>query len=91
MYILHIPSWFPDESKPFTGNFIEKHIEAISLCIPCVTLRIEKTAEPNKPMEDRLISPNNRLITYYVHQKEGYFNKIKSKILTQFQYRRASF
>ena len=90
MYILHIPSWFPDESKPFTGNFIEKHIEAISLCIPSVTLRVEKTVDPHKPMEDRLLTPNNRLITYYVHQKEGFLHKFRAKIMTQFMYQKGS-
>ena len=34
MYILHLPSWTPNENDPLNGNFIDKQIEAISLYAP---------------------------------------------------------
>jgi glycosyltransferase involved in cell wall biosynthesis len=41
-------------------------------------------------MKDELLSPNNRLITYYVHYKKGIFNKYKSKFLTHFYYQKGA-
>ncbi len=90
MYILHIPSWFPEMNKPYTGNFIEKHIDSIASFFPSITLRIEKTEVKNKPMKDELLSPNNRLITYYIHYKKGIVNKYKSKFLTHFYYQKGA-
>jgi glycosyltransferase involved in cell wall biosynthesis len=90
MYILHIPSWFPELNKPYTGNFIEKHIESIASYIPSITLRIEKTSEKNKTMKDELLSPNNRLITYYIHYKQGFISKYKSKIFTHLDYQKGA-
>ena len=30
MRILLIPSWFPNENKPFDGNFVERHVNIIA-------------------------------------------------------------
>jgi hypothetical protein len=51
MYILHSPSWFPDEHNPYSGNFIEKHVSAIALRYRCITLRVVPNERPIKKIE----------------------------------------
>ena len=69
-YILHIPSWFPDDRNPYCGNFIEKHISAISLRNRCVTLRVISKVQPVEKIE--FIEVENNIIV------NGYYKRYKS-------------
>ena len=53
MYIFHIPSWVPSEEEPFNGNFITRHIEAISSYIPCITLQLFKSRDCREKLINR--------------------------------------
>lgn len=88
MYILHLPSWFPEAQKPYTGNFIEKHIEAIAAQVSSITLRVVKTDDLKQRFTDQLVSPDNRVITFYVLQKKGFLNKVYHKLFILFLYQK---
>lgn len=86
MYILHLPSWFPEADKPFTGNFIEKHIDAISLFQDSITLKVVKSYDCRPKMTDEIISPKNRVITFYLSPKNGIIGRLLNKTLTKYYY-----
>lgn len=79
MYILHLPSWFPDDHHPYNGNFIEKHIDAISKYSPSVTLRVTKKVEFDAPRLVETRGDNIVITLFYKHRKSllgRFFNKI---------------
>lgn len=86
MYILHIPSWFPDFEKPYTGNFIEKHIGAISKMEPGITLKVVKSGNISHRMTDLLPSEGNRVVTYFVKQRSGWIGKVWMAIFIKLYY-----
>ena len=86
MYILHIPSWFPDFEKPYTGNFIEKHIGAISKMEPGITLKVVKSGTITQRMTDLLVSEGNRVVTYFVKQRSGWIGKVWMAIFIKLYY-----
>jgi len=86
MYILHIPSWYPDFEKPYTGNFIEKHISAISKMEPGITLKVVKSGTVSQRMTDLLVSEGNRVVTYFVKQRSGWIGKVWMAILIKLYY-----
>lgn len=88
MYILHLPSWFPEADKPYTGNFIEKHIDSISLFQDSITLKVVKSYECRPKMKDEIVSPKNRVITFYLSPKNGVAGRLWNKILTNYYYYR---
>ncbi len=73
MYILHLPSWTPNENDPLNGNFIDKQIEAISLYTPSITLRLIKDKTKNHT-EINKNNPQNNVITKYL--KASFWDKI---------------
>lgn len=86
MYILHIPSWYPDYEKPFTGNFIEKHISALSRFEPGITLKVVKSGAITQRMTDQLVSEGNRVVTYFVKQRSGWIGKVWIAIFIKLYY-----
>ena len=40
MHILHLASWYPDDIEPYTGDFVQRHLEAVSLFIPVTVFHI---------------------------------------------------
>lgn len=86
MYILHIPSWFPDFEKPYTGNFIEKHISAISKFEAGITLKVVKSGTITQRMTDLLVSEGNRVVTYFVKQRSGWIGKVWMTIFIKLYY-----
>lgn len=89
MYILHIPSWFPDEQNPYTGNFIEKHIEAISKYSPSVTLKVVRKQQFDS---SRLIEKkeDNTLFARFYKPKKTLFGRFFSKIYRHYLYRKSA-
>jgi len=73
MYILHLPSWTPNENDPLNGNFIDKQIEAISLYAPSITLRLIKDKTKNHT-EINKNNLQNIVITKYL--KASFWDKI---------------
>ncbi len=65
MYIFHIPSWVPSEEEPFNGNFITRHIEAISSYIPCITLQLFKSRDCRETLINRE-KENNIIVSAYI-------------------------
>lgn len=86
MFILHIPSWYPDFEKPYTGNFIEKHISAISKYEPGITLKVVKSGTITQKMTDLYVSEGNRVVTYFVKQRSGWIGKVWMAILIKLYY-----
>lgn len=87
MYILHIPSWFPDEENAFRGNFIEKHIDAISQFYPSVTLKVVKKNQFDSP---RLIEKkgNNIIVTYFYKTKRSFIGRIWNRFNRKYRYQK---
>ncbi|MDR3047999.1 MAG: glycosyltransferase [Bacteroidales bacterium] len=89
MYILHLPSWFPDAENPYKGNFIEKHIDAISDFYPCITLQvvgIEKVTRKCATEE----KDNNIIIRYFYKKSHNLFRKAYNKFYKEYLYHKGA-
>ena len=88
MYILHIPSWFPDDKNPYSGNFIEKHISAIAKFYTSVTLKIvlDDECKRDKTIEKR---ENETIITYYIHRRTTLLGRAFVKLYREYLYEKA--
>ncbi|MCL2168233.1 MAG: glycosyltransferase family 4 protein [Lentimicrobiaceae bacterium] len=87
-YILHIPSWFPDDLNPYCGNFIEKHVSAIALRHRCITLRIIPKTQPEKKIEF-IESENHTIVNGYCKKYSQLPLKIFTKIEKVYLYHKA--
>ena len=85
MYILHLPSWFPCDKMPYSGNFIEKHIAAISIHRKCVTLRVVKGAKVQKREG---VTDNNTLVEYFIKDRTSLAGKVWMKFCEWYYYRK---
>ena len=85
MYTLHLPSWFPSEKMPFSGNFIEKHIAAIAMHRKCVTLRVVRGEKIQKHENE---NENNILIEFFIDNKTSFLGKIRMKCFEWYYYRK---
>ena len=41
-YILTIPGWYPSRHDPFTGDFVQRHVQSIALYEKVVVLHLVK-------------------------------------------------
>ena len=95
MYILHLPSWFPNNMTPFSGNFIEKHIQAISMTTKCVTLRVARfdgnvKEECSETIDYRSQTnqDNNIIVEYRIKNRTHILGKVWLKICEWYYYRK---
>ena len=89
MYILHIPSWFPSDKAPYNGNFIEKHIDTISIYEKCVTLRVVRTTNlPNAAFSIHNLSKNNIVVEYFIKTGTSFLGKVWMKICERYCYQK---
>ncbi len=44
-YALHVASWYPVHDKPFAGDFIQRHIQAIADKFPSCVLHVHRIAQ----------------------------------------------
>lgn len=86
-YILHLPSWFPDDQHPYSGNFIEKHITAISRYIPSVTLRVERVGKLHE-REKEICDGNETRLIYFIKRRKSLPGKFLMKLQERFFYER---
>ena len=88
MYILHIPSWFPDDKNPYSGNFIEKHISAIARFCTSVTLKVvfNDECKRDKTIEKR---ENETIITYFIQRRKSFAGKVFAKLYRDYLYEKA--
>jgi len=70
---------------PYSGNFIEKHIAAISMHRNCVTLRV---AKGNKTQKRENKSENNILVEYCIKDRRSFFGKAWMKLCECYYYRK---
>ena len=85
MYILHLPSWFPCDKMPYCGNFIEKHIAAISMYRKCVTLRVVRG---KKIQRSETENDNNILVEYFIKDRASLPGKVLMKLCEWYYYRK---
>ena len=89
MYILHIPSWFPNEQNPYDGSFIEKHVSCIAMRYRSITLRVIPKMQIVNKME--FIEKDNHIFVNCYYKKYSSFpKKIWSKIEKEYLYRKAA-
>lgn len=94
VYILHIPSWFPNDQMPFRGNFIEKHIEAISMEQKCVTLRVVRNSTINTPkkwvkgLKGKEVNDFNILVEYFIKNRTSFLGKVWMRIGEWYYYQK---
>jgi glycosyltransferase involved in cell wall biosynthesis len=43
--VLWLASWYPNEREPFSGDFIQRHAEAVSICLPVKVIYVGKQAD----------------------------------------------
>ena len=91
MNILILPSWYPNKLSPFDGDFIQRHVKAISAyCKPYViyVIKDEKgTATKDKATEVNMANGFTEVITYYKAVKTG-INWV-DRFLSQRRYEKA--
>ena len=86
--ILVLPSWYPHKLSPFDGDFIQRHVQAISAYAKQVVIFVVKD-EAGKITRDVLVEKNEcknltEIIAYYKPCKTGL--KITDKIISQRKY-----
>lgn len=87
MYVLHIPSWFPDDKSPYAGNFIEKHIAAIAMFYPSVSVKVVFTDHFQQRRSIEKSGAETR-ITYYIKRRQWLPARLFSKIYRNYLYRK---
>ncbi|MBP6432458.1 MAG: glycosyltransferase [Ferruginibacter sp.] len=88
--ILVLPSWYPNKLSPYDGDFIKRHVEAISLYQNQTVIYVVKD-ENGIMTKDVLIEINldnniTEQIIYYKPIKTGF--KMFDKLLSQIKYKR---
>jgi glycosyltransferase involved in cell wall biosynthesis len=79
---------------PFSGNFIEKHIAAISMSQKCVTLRVVRGKKKPESIacpiahQHPYSSDNNILIEYFIKKRTSFLGKIWMKTCEWYYYRK---
>jgi len=93
MYILHLPSWFPNEMMPYSGNFIEKHIAAISKFQKSITLKVIQTkAKRRHSMAVSTLSTkeqdadNHIMVEYFITTRTSLVGRLWMKICERYYY-----
>ena len=76
-YTLVIPSWYPTDTQPLNGIFIEKHVRAISCFHDVVVMYV--TGDQKRHAEEKAISDS---YTSYTH----YYAETGSRGFNQFKY-----
>jgi len=88
MFILHLPSWFPNDKNPLHGNFIEKHIAAISKFQKCVTLRVVRVEKKNGFHGISTVNDNNILVEFSILKRSSFLGKVWMKLCEYYFYRK---
>lgn len=58
LHILAISSWYPSEKKPFSGNFVQRHIQTIALQHQVTLLNVESKIGISKIEFERKVTGN---------------------------------
>ncbi|MDL2326254.1 glycosyltransferase family 4 protein [Bacteroidales bacterium OttesenSCG-928-A14] len=89
MYILHIPSWFPTEKSPYTGNFIERHIKAIAPYYPAVELKV---APVTRIKERKFVEKQENIVelTYFYKDRNSFPGKVFNAFYRAYLYQKAA-
>lgn len=91
MNILILPSWYPNKLSPFDGDFIQRHVKAISaFCQPYVIYVIkDENGVVTKDDTAEVTTANGftEVITYYKPFKTGI--KLVDKFISQSKYKKA--
>jgi len=89
MYILHVPSWVPSDTNPFNGNFIEKHIDAISISEKCITLRVVRDTNAKLvAFSIKTLSENNIVVECFIKNRTSFPGKVWMRICEKYYYRK---
>jgi glycosyltransferase involved in cell wall biosynthesis len=83
---------------PFRGNFIEKHIDAISMTKKCVTLRVVRSVakhknknvknETTKVIKEEEVNISNVLVEYVIKNRTSFLGKVRMRIEEWYYYRK---
>jgi glycosyltransferase involved in cell wall biosynthesis len=82
--ILWLASWYPNDSDHYTGDFIRRHAEAVSLRQPLKIIYAGKKREassPDKKYKSEIENTNSNLqefVLYYSGSGNGIISKIQS-------------
>ena len=75
-YTLIIPSWYPTDTQPLNGIFIEKHVRAISTFREVVVMYV--TGDQKQNVEEKAVSDSYTRYTYcYAESGSRGFNQLK--------------
>ena len=53
-YVLWLPSWYPNKFRPFDGDFIQRHAQAISPYIRLTIIYFYQYGQKESPNEDKI-------------------------------------
>lgn len=68
MYVLHLTSWYPSKVNLWIGDFVQRHIWAISSFYKCVIIHVVLDKNLNRGQQSIEIFVDNGVVTYI-----GYF------------------
>jgi len=66
-YILHIPGWYPHRSDPFTGDFVQRHVQSVAPYKKSIVLFLIKDPAIKQTSIDLQTSAEGNLIEYRVY------------------------
>ncbi|QDP85078.1 glycosyltransferase family 4 protein [Chryseobacterium sp. SNU WT5] len=77
--ILFISSWFPNKLEPTSGNFVQRHAEAVSLLHDVEVLHAigDSSQQINYLFDDQVINGVRTLIIYYKNTKIPFLNFLR--------------
>jgi L-malate glycosyltransferase len=73
MHILQIPSWYPTEKEPFSGNFVKRHIELIATNHQVTVLNFVAEKRNEIIQVENKISENHTEIQIFYPKKKNKF------------------
>ncbi len=79
-YVLWLPSWYPNRTDAFAGDFIERHAQAVSLHIKTVVILVTKDEQLSSGEVELDIAVNGNLIVYKAYYGSTKRNKIVEKL-----------
>jgi glycosyltransferase involved in cell wall biosynthesis len=87
MKVLHLASWYPNKADPFSGDFIKRHSQAVSIYLPVYVIYIGKYAQETKAVTSYSKSTANGLYEFIVYYSTAINNKsFYSKVLSLYHY-----
>jgi glycosyltransferase involved in cell wall biosynthesis len=74
--VLHLASWYPDRTDPYNGDFVQRHLKALSLFMPVTVIHMSQYGTgqelPESRCEENLIGELQEKICQFRFSRSGF-------------------